>query len=119
MDEEHLDTRRGAPHDDAPGGADPDDAGVPQTVIVHRSDDPDFIPSDATLIASVVAGVDRYTDTTVFNGIVYYYRVVPVGILPGDVRKFGNASAIATASPWRPRPLSAVMRLTPTSCTTR
>ncbi len=89
-----------ASHDGAAGGADPDDAGIPQTIIVHRSDDPDFIPSDATLLAEVGADLDRYTDTTVFNGMVYYYRIVPVGLLSGGVRKIGKPSTAVNAKPY-------------------
>ncbi len=88
------------PHGAHPDGADPDDAGNPQSIDIHRSDDPDFVTSNATLIASVDAALNRYTDTTILNGDVYYYRVVPVGVLAGGVRKFGNASAVATGQPY-------------------
>ena len=77
-----------------------DDAGIPGAVYVYRSEDHDFVPSAATMIASVAPTENRYTDTNVINGDTYYYRIVPVGILPGDIKKLGIPSERAAGRPY-------------------
>jgi YVTN family beta-propeller protein len=93
-----------APHPPFNGGdggdADPENAGTPLITMVYRGDYPDFQLTDNTLIAAVPAGVDRYADSTVGNGSVHYYRVVPVGGLPDGLRKIGNPSATAIGRPY-------------------
>ena len=84
----------------SPAGADPDDAGIPNSVLIYRGEDADFRLSQATLLASVAADVNRYFDSTAENGYVYYYRVVPVGELPGGAHKIGNPTAAATGMPY-------------------
>jgi YVTN family beta-propeller protein len=86
---------------DGPGdGGDPADAGVPERVLIHRGADHDFRISGATLLASVGAETNRYIDSTVVNGEIYYYRVVPVGRLAGGLEKYGEASAPAVGQPF-------------------
>ncbi len=90
---------RTAAHDH-PGGGDPEDAGVPARVLIYRSDIPDFTLSRATLIGSVPGDVNRYTDSTVANGDVHYYRVVPVGLTGSGVEKMGTPTAAAVGQPY-------------------
>jgi len=86
-----------APGAFVPGG---DDPGAPGPVNIYRSDDHDFSPSAATMIATVAPAVNRYTDTNLTNDRTYYYRIVPVGILPGNIEKLGSPSATATGRPY-------------------
>jgi YVTN family beta-propeller protein len=82
------------------GQPDPDFPGTQSSTRIYRGDNEDFPLSKTTLLAEVPAGEDRYTDSTVLNGSVYYYRVVPVGDLGGGLEKTGNPSTAAIGQPY-------------------
>jgi YVTN family beta-propeller protein len=67
---------------------------------LHRSLDPDFVPSRLTLYASLPSSATQFLDTSVVNGITYYYRIVPVDALPGGVKRPGVSHEVTPARPY-------------------
>lgn len=74
--------------------------GTPREFIVHRSSGIDFMISEATRYAVLSPDADRFIDTSVQNGVFYYYRIVPVEELANGMRRYGVPSNVAIARPF-------------------
>lgn len=66
--------------------------------VVYRSTRPDFEIAPGDMLAPAV-GTNHYADTTVKNGITYYYRVTAVDTVGGESIQSDIASALPPAVP--------------------
>jgi YVTN family beta-propeller protein len=66
---------------------------------VHRSADADFIPSSSTLYATLPSTATRFVDTSVTNGNLFYYRLVPMAQLPNGSLQWGSITDVAIGKP--------------------
>jgi DNA-binding beta-propeller fold protein YncE len=74
--------------------------GTTSELLVYRSGESDFVPSNTTLYASLPFGELRFVDRSVERGQYYYYRIVPIEALSNGMRRFGTPSNIAIGRPY-------------------
>lgn len=74
--------------------------GSASELIIHRGATIDFSLSEATRYAVLPSGARQFTDTSVQNGLFYYYRLIPVEELASGMRRFGVPSNIAIGRPF-------------------
>lgn len=78
----------------------PSGTGTPAAIEVHRSDDHDFTPYRGTLYATLPPEANRFADTALTNGAMYYYRILPVAEFPGGLRRYGIPSGVLVGRPY-------------------
>src|SRR5262245_5065451 len=69
--------------------------GVPATAEIHRSTTPTFTPSSGTWYATIDGSETQFVDQNVTNGVMYYYRIVPVDIQGSGEGSRGIPSNVA------------------------
>lgn len=74
--------------------------GTARELVIYRSSNVDFVPSAATQYTTVQPSEDRFVDTSVQNGLLYYYRLVPVEELSNGMRRNGAPSNVALGRPF-------------------
>jgi len=74
--------------------------GTPVELIIYRGSSIDFPLSEVTRYAVVGPEADRFVDTSVQNGVFYYYRIIPVEELANGMRRYGVASNVAIGRPF-------------------
>jgi YVTN family beta-propeller protein len=79
---------------------DADGPGTLEGIEVHRGSDHDFEATRATLLATLPPDDSRFTDTALVNGMLYYYRILPVGRFPNGIRRFGTPSDVVVGRPY-------------------
>ncbi len=77
-----------------------DGPGTPVEILIYRSDEKDFPAYNGTLYKSLPPGATQFIDSGLTNEGMYYYRVVPVGEFPGEIRRLGEASNVITGRPY-------------------
>lgn len=83
-----------------PGTSPPFMNGPLLSIEIHRSTDPKFQPYSRTLFATLPPTIDHFVDTALTNGTAYYYRIVPIGLAPGGIRQYGNATDVISGRPY-------------------
>ena len=66
---------------------------------VHRSREDGFIPSSTTLYSAVPGSTKSFVDTAVTNGTLYYYRLVPIELLPDGGQRRGSPTDVTVGAP--------------------
>lgn len=72
----------------------------PYEVVIYRGATEEFNPSSDTYMATLPSIDSSFVDSTLANGRLYYYRIVPVELLPNGLRQNGKSSNVAIGRPF-------------------